>query len=70
MSQSQSEGDKQIQQGAMIGMSQADVVALEKKLMEKRSAKDQKETLRDVLRVAADWSCWSSWNELVHKRAY
>ena len=55
MSQSQSEGDKQIQQGAMIGMSQADVVALEKKLMEKRSAKDQKETLRDVLRVAADW---------------
>jgi len=37
-----------------IGMSQADVVELEKKLMEKRSAKDQKETLRDVLRVAAD----------------
>mmetsp|Transcript_6441 Transcript_6441/g.14540 ORF Transcript_6441/g.14540 Transcript_6441/m.14540 type:complete len:337 (-) Transcript_6441:717-1727(-) len=37
-----------------IGMSQDDILALEKKLVEKRSAKDQKETLRDVLRVAAD----------------
>lgn len=34
-----------------IGMSQADVVALEKKLVEKRPAKDKKETLRDVLSV-------------------
>jgi len=37
-----------------IGMSQDDVVELEKKLVEKRSAKEQKDTLRDVLRVAAD----------------
>ena len=37
-----------------IGMSQNDVVELEKKLAEKRSAKDQKDILRDVLRVAAD----------------
>lgn len=37
-----------------IGMSQDDVVKLEKDLCEKRSAKQQKDTLRDVLRVAAD----------------
>ena len=37
-----------------MGMSQDDVVALEKKLVDKRAAKEQKETLRDVLRVAAD----------------
>jgi hypothetical protein len=37
-----------------IGMTQQDVVTLEANLVEKRSAKDQKETFRDVLRVAAD----------------
>jgi hypothetical protein len=37
-----------------IGMSHAEIIALEGKLNEKRSAKEQKETFRDVLRVAAD----------------
>ena len=37
-----------------IGMSQGDIVELEKKLVNKRSAKDQKDTFRDVLRIAAD----------------
>ena len=37
-----------------IGMSHDDIIALEEKLTEKRSAKEQKETFRDVLRVAAD----------------
>ena len=37
-----------------IGMSPDEIIALEEKLIDKRSAKDQKETFRDVLRVAAD----------------
>jgi len=37
-----------------IGMSQGDIVTLENSLLESRSAKDQKEVLRDLLRVAAD----------------
>eukprot|EP00970_Alexandrium_tamarense_P003318 scaffold529_cov196-Alexandrium_tamarense.AAC.14 len=37
-----------------IGMSQSEIVSLETSLSEKRSAKDQKDVLRDVLRVAAD----------------
>jgi len=37
-----------------IGMSQGDIVTLEKMLTEKRSAKEQKEAFRDLLRVAAD----------------
>jgi hypothetical protein len=37
-----------------MGMSPDEVIALEEKLANKRSAKDQKEALRDVLRVAAD----------------
>jgi hypothetical protein len=35
-------------------MSPDEIIALEEKLIDKRSAKDQKETFRDVLRVAAD----------------
>eukprot|EP00804_Cyclotella_cryptica_P002600 CCRYP_010429-RC/>CCRYP_010429-RC protein AED:0.08 eAED:0.08 QI:0/0.9/0.90/1/0.7/0.54/11/1348/1458 len=37
-----------------IGISQEDILTLEKCLEEKRSAKEQKDILRDVLRVAAD----------------
>ena len=37
-----------------VGMSHDDIIALEGKLIEKRSAKEQKETFRDVLRVAAE----------------
>lgn len=37
-----------------IGMSHDEIIALEGNLNEKRSAKDQKDTFRDVLRVAAD----------------
>jgi len=37
-----------------IGMSQEEVVATEKSLSEKRSAKEQKDVFRDLLRVAAD----------------
>lgn len=37
-----------------IGMSQGDVLTLERKLNDGRSAKLQKDTLRDLLRVAAD----------------
>jgi len=37
-----------------IGMNQGDIVTLEKTLVELRSAKDQKETFRSILRVAAD----------------
>jgi len=37
-----------------IGMSQEEVVATEKCLSEKRSAKEQKDIFRDLLRVAAD----------------
>ena len=37
-----------------IGMSQEEVVATEKSLSEKRSAKEQKDIFRDLLRVAAD----------------
>jgi hypothetical protein len=37
-----------------IGMSQEEVLATEKSLSEKRSAKEQKDVFRDLLRVAAD----------------
>ena len=42
-----------------MGMSQDDVVALEKKLVDKRAAKEQKETLRDVSRELFFVSCSS-----------
>jgi len=37
-----------------IGMSQGGIVEIEKNLVENRAAKEQKDTFRDVLRVAAD----------------
>lgn len=37
-----------------IGMSRDEIITLEGKLSDKRSAKEQKEAFRDVLRVAAD----------------